>query len=194
MPRRRSKVDRRGAISPLIREDFIEADSRVGADARRALPPDDILLQAVAKTQRHQRAPIVLEVQTSGVNTAASGVHNVIGNMAHVTRRPRSNRGAAVADNKLSSHILPTSSTMVGVCMTAVTLVKLGETTTALTRVDELMAFDGLLFLVSAILSYMAIRTTTRLAIGLERMADAVFMLGLCLTVVASFLLAYSIF
>jgi hypothetical protein len=112
---------------------------------------------------------------------------------AHVTRQPASNPGAAVTDNKLSSHILPTSSTMVGVCMTAVTLVKLGETTTMLTRVDELMAFDGLLFLVSAFLSYMAIRTTTRLAIGLERMADAVFMLGLCLTVVASFLLAYSI-
>jgi hypothetical protein len=116
-----------------------------------------------------------------------------IGSAAHVTGRQASIHGAAVTDNKLSSHILPTSSTMVGVCMTAVSLVKLGETTTALTRVDELMAFDGLLFLVSAVLSYMAIRTTTRLAIGLERIADAVFMLGLCLTVVASFLLAYSI-
>ncbi len=82
---------------------------------------------------------------------------------------------------------------MVGVCMTAVSLVKLAEGTRSLTRVDELMAFDGLLFLVSAILSYMAIRTKTRLAIGLERTADIVFMFGLCLTVVASFLLAYSI-
>lgn len=126
-------------------------------------------------------------------NAAASGAQTVIGDMAHVTRQPHANFGAAVSDNKLSSHILPTSSTMVGVCMTAVSLVKLGETRYALTRVDELMAFDGLLFLVSAILSYMAIRTTTRAAVGLERAADVVFMLGLCLTVVASFLLAYSI-
>ncbi|MCC6714731.1 MAG: hypothetical protein IT496_05820 [Gammaproteobacteria bacterium] len=113
--------------------------------------------------------------------------------MAHVARQPHSKCGAAVTDNKLSSHILPTSSTMVGVCMAAVSLVKLGETRYALTRVDELMAFDGLLFLVSAILSYMAIRSNTRIAVGLERTADVVFMLGLCLTVVASFLLAYSI-
>jgi hypothetical protein len=113
--------------------------------------------------------------------------------MAPVSRQPESTSGAAVTENKLSSHILPTSSTMVGVCMTAVSLVKLAESTHSLTRVDELMAFDGLLFLVSAILSYMAIRTKSRLAIGLERTADIVFMLGLCLTVVASFLLAYSI-
>jgi hypothetical protein len=98
-----------------------------------------------------------------------------------------------LTDDRLSSHILPTSSTMVGVCMTAVSLLQVVEISRPVSRVDEMMAFDGLVFLISAILSYMAIRNRGPKASSLEGIADITFMFGLCLSVVTSFLMAYSI-
>ena len=41
----------------------------------------------------------------------------------------------------LSAHILPTSATMVGVCMTVISIVKLIGPKMALGRVDQLLAF-----------------------------------------------------
>jgi hypothetical protein len=82
---------------------------------------------------------------------------------------------------------------MVGVCMTAVSLLQVVEISRPVSRVDELMAFDGLVFLLSAILSYLAIRNSERIAERLEGLADLTFMFGLCFTVLASFLMAYSI-
>lgn len=82
---------------------------------------------------------------------------------------------------------------MVGVCMTAVSLLQVVEISRPVSRVDEMMAFDGLVFLISAILSYMAIRSRGPTSSRLEGIADITFMFGLCFTVVTSFLMAYSI-
>lgn len=95
-------------------------------------------------------------------------------------------------NNNLSSHILPTSATMVGVCMTVISLAKLLEERTRPGMVDEMMAFDGLIFLVSALCSYLSIRSP-RNAERLERIADLAFMGGLLLMVFTSFLLAYEL-
>jgi hypothetical protein len=98
-----------------------------------------------------------------------------------------------VESDRLSSHILPTSATMVGVCMTVVSLLQLRESAHTMSRIDELVAANGLVYLLSAAMSYLAIRNRGGYARRLERLADVTFMVGLCITVTASFLLAYSL-
>lgn len=97
-----------------------------------------------------------------------------------------------MSTNNLSSHILPTSATMIGVCMTVLSVVKLLEERTRPGMIDELMAFNSLIFLVSAIFSYLSIRSRTQ-SERLEKIADLAFMAGLLVTVAASFLLAYEL-
>ncbi|NJD35166.1 MAG: hypothetical protein FIA96_10100 [Betaproteobacteria bacterium] len=92
----------------------------------------------------------------------------------------------------LSSHILPTSATMVGGCMTVLSIAKLLEERTRRGIVDETMAFDSLIFMFSAIFSYLSIRSS-RQAERLERIADLAFMGGLMLMVAAAFVLAYEL-
>jgi len=96
-----------------------------------------------------------------------------------------SNRG-------LSSHILPTSATMVGVCMTVLSIAKLLEERTRHGIVDEMMAFDSLIFLFSAIFSYLSIRSSHQTE-RLEKIADLAFMAGLMLMVATAFVLAYEL-
>lgn len=96
-------------------------------------------------------------------------------------------------NGNLSGHILPTSATMVGVCMTVISIIKLtkvGHKMAGMT--DQVLAFDSLLFLVSAISSYLSIRSVRRTDL-LERVADLVFLLGLLLMTISAFLLVYEI-
>jgi multisubunit Na+/H+ antiporter MnhF subunit len=76
----------------------------------------------------------------------------------------------------ISLHILPTSATMVGVCMTMVGLVKLMEVRAGPSHVDEIFAIDALGFLASALASYVAIRQNHR---HWEQIADVIFVLAL---------------
>lgn len=94
-----------------------------------------------------------------------------------------------MADRKVSSYILPTSATMVGVSMTVLSLAKVVETQTRAGRIDELMALDSVIFLVSAFCSYLALRSE-RESIRLERIADRLFMFGLTVMVGAAVLFA----
>jgi hypothetical protein len=61
-------------------------------------------------------------------------------------------------ERSLSKHILPSSGTMIGVCATLIGLVKLAEAHIGPSRVDEYTALASMLFLASAIASYMSIR------------------------------------
>ena len=93
-------------------------------------------------------------------------------------RRKRGRPG----DDGLSQHILPNSGTMVGVCTTLIGLVKIYETRAGPSRVDEYAAFAAILFLASALASYLALRLAGdgERAGRLERSADICFLLGLC--------------
>ena len=92
--------------------------------------------------------------------------------------------------NDLSHHILPSSATMVGVCIMVISIVKsMGPDLTSY-LIDKALAIDSLLFMISALLSFSSIRlkqSTDRL----ERWAELVFLLGLVsmtlITVVFSF-------
>lgn len=95
-------------------------------------------------------------------------------------------------EKNLSRHILPTSATMAGVCMTVITLVKLFPSGRAGTMIDKVLAFDSLLFLGSAIFSYLSMRAGPT-AERLETRADLTFLAGLILLVAAAFLLSFEL-
>lgn len=93
----------------------------------------------------------------------------------------------------LSGHILPTAATMVGVCMTVLSIVKLTHLSRDLDSwIDELLALDSLVFLASAMLSYGAIRSAAR-GLRLEELADKTFMAGLLLMGVVVCLLSFAL-
>lgn len=95
---------------------------------------------------------------------------------------------------RLSHHILPNASTMLGVCMTGVGLVKIAEAHMGPSHVDEYLALNSFLFLASCICSYIAIRHSgpdRRVADRFEWVADICFMIGLLVLTLISFLFAY---
>jgi hypothetical protein len=95
----------------------------------------------------------------------------------------------------LSKHILPSSGTMIGVCATLIGLVKLAEAHIGPSRVDEYAALASLLFLASAIASYISIRHYDRERISerCETIADQCFLLGLIGLAVITLFFAYEV-
>lgn len=87
---------------------------------------------------------------------------------------------------QLSYEILPASSTMIGVCVTVITLVKVTNFG-AKTYADDLLAFDAFLFISAGFLSYISISRTNN--IKLELLADISFLLGMLLMVLVGILL-----
>lgn len=95
---------------------------------------------------------------------------------------------------QLAPHILPTSATMVGVCLTGIGLVKLAEQHSGPSQVDEYLAVASVLFCISTLLSYRSIRMSGhRMAPHLERWADAVFSVGMMAMVVICVLFAFDL-
>jgi hypothetical protein len=99
-------------------------------------------------------------------------------------------------DDRYYTHlltVLTVSSGMVGVCLTAIGLVGIMKSLSKLeTLVDELLALGGVLFMTTAILSFLGLRT--RLAkswSGFTRTLDLIFCLGLVLVVIATLLLTW---
>jgi hypothetical protein len=95
----------------------------------------------------------------------------------------------------LSRHILPISGTMIGVCATLIGLVKLAEARIGPSRVDEYAALTSLLFLASAIASYISIRHPGRMQLSerCEIVADQCFLAGLIGLAVITLFFAYEI-
>src|SRR5256884_6178889 len=92
-------------------------------------------------------------------------------------------------------HIFTVSSAMVGVCLTVIGLVRVVITLgTADTLADDLLAADALLFLVSCMLSYWALRSRgLRRMHRLERIADGIFIFAMIAMVAICALITYSI-
>ncbi len=96
-------------------------------------------------------------------------------------------------DSQLSDHILPTSATMMGVCMTVFSIIRLVEPGHAGVLSQRLLGMDSLVFLASTVASYVSLRSR-RLAEPAERLADAVFMVGISLFGVISAVLTLELF
>lgn len=92
-------------------------------------------------------------------------------------------------------HIFTVSSAMVGVCLTVIGLIRVVITLgRADTLADDLLAADALLFLVSCLLSYWALRSrSVRRMHRLEKIADGIFIFAMIGMVIICALITYTI-
>ena len=98
-------------------------------------------------------------------------------------------------EQDISIHIFTVSSAMVGVCLTVIGLIRVVITIgRADTLADDFLAGDALLFLVSCLLSYWALRSrSVRRMHRLEKIADGIFILAMIGMVVICALITYNI-
>ncbi|MGJ7499784.1 hypothetical protein ACSFBF_05435 [Variovorax sp. ZT5P49] len=92
----------------------------------------------------------------------------------------------------LSAHILPTSATMIGVCMTVMSIGHLGPRDDMRLLIDRLLALDALVFLASALLSFISMRAR-RSGARLEAWGEMVFIAGLGLLALGAVTLAFAL-
>lgn len=92
-------------------------------------------------------------------------------------------------------HIFTVSSAMVGVCLTVIGLIRVVITLgTADTLADDFLAGDAMLFLISCLLSYWALRSrSVHRMLRLERIADGIFICAMIGMVVICALITYTI-
>lgn len=100
--------------------------------------------------------------------------------------------GGTAAVTSLSSHILPTSATMVGVCMTVLSLGRLTHAGRLGIFIDKALAADAVVFLISAVLSFLSIRIRQERRRA-EDWAEELFLLGLVLSTLSAVLIAFTI-
>jgi hypothetical protein len=91
----------------------------------------------------------------------------------------------------VSQHILPTSATMLGVCVTVLSIGKLAPVGTLHWMFDKLLGLGSLAFLVSAVLSFVSIRARTQWA-RLEALAELIFLAGLVLLGVVTLVIVFA--
>src|SRR5678815_2604281 len=92
-------------------------------------------------------------------------------------------------------HIFIVSSAMVGVCLTVIGLIRVVITLgRADTLADDLLAGDALLFLISCLLSYWALRSrSVHRMHRLEKVADAIFIIAMIGMVIICALITYNL-
>lgn len=98
-------------------------------------------------------------------------------------------------DDDICVHIFTASAAMVGVCLTVIGIIRVViSLRKADLFVDDLLAGDAMLYLVSCLLSYWALRTRNlQRNYRLERIADAVFLIALTLTAINAGCIAWAI-
>lgn len=95
-------------------------------------------------------------------------------------------------EENISIHIFSASAAMVGVCLTVIGIFQIDKLKNIGLISDNLLAIDAIAFLFSCILSYIALRTQKRRR-RVERIADLIFISGLCLMAIVCFLVAYEL-
>ncbi len=94
-------------------------------------------------------------------------------------------------NQEVSRHILPTSATMLGVCVTVLSISRLAPLGTLHWLFDKLLALGSLAFLASAALSFVSIRSRTQSA-RLEALAESIFLAGLVLLGVVTLVIVFA--
>jgi hypothetical protein len=107
-------------------------------------------------------------------------------------------RDLAQDDERQYTHLLAmlsVSSGMVGVCMTAIGLIRITKALNNVeTLVDDMLAIGAVLFMVTSLLSFAGMRTRLRQTWrGLARTNDVLFCLSLVLVVVATAMLTWEV-
>ena len=107
---------------------------------------------------------------------------------------PEPNRRTPLEED-ICIHIFTVSAAMVGVCLTVIGLLRVVISVRKIdTIADDLLAADAVLFLISCLSSYWALRTRSlRRMHRVERFADGVFLLALLLMVAVCGFITYAI-
>jgi len=98
-------------------------------------------------------------------------------------------------EHDICIHIFTVSSAMVGVCLTVIGLIRVVITFgRADTLADDLLAGDALLFLISCLLSYWALRSRGfRRMHRLEKIADGIFIVAMIGMVIICAVITYTV-
>ena len=98
-------------------------------------------------------------------------------------------------EHDICIHIFTVSSAMVGVCLTVIGLIRVVITLgRADTLADDLLAGDSLLFLISCLLSYWALRSRgLRRMHRLEKIADGIFIVAMIGMVIICAVITYTV-
>lgn len=91
----------------------------------------------------------------------------------------------------ISRHILPTSSNLLGICFVILTFIKLSKIANE-TIIDESVGALIILFLISSILSYSSMRAKRKPEFY-EKIADFIFLVGLCLLTLVSMVIVFEV-
>ncbi len=99
------------------------------------------------------------------------------------------------AERDIAIHIFTASAALVGVCLTVISIVGRITAGTLVHRMeDDLLAVDAMVFLISCLLSYGALRVRGKNRMHrLETAADIVFIIGLCGLVVACGMIVWTV-
>lgn len=108
---------------------------------------------------------------------------------------PPESESPTVAERDIAIHIFSASAALVGVCLTVISIVGRITAGTLVHRLeDDLLAVDAMVFLISCLLSYAALRVRARgRSHRLETAADAVFILGLLGLVLACAMIVWAV-
>ena len=92
-------------------------------------------------------------------------------------------------------HIFTVSAAMVGVCLTVIGILRVVIVTRKIdTIADDLLSVDAVLFLISCVVSYWALRTRSRRRMHrVERVADVLFLTALLFMAIICGFVTYAI-
>ena len=95
----------------------------------------------------------------------------------------------------VSIHIFTVSAALLGVCITVIGLLRVMFSIKQVDTIsDDIVAADAVIFLVTCLTSYWALRTRNEVRMHrIERIADSLFLVGLTLMAVACLFITYSI-
>ena len=98
-------------------------------------------------------------------------------------------------DRDICVHIFSASAAMVGVCITVIGILRVVISIRRADLIgDDLLAVNAMLYLLTCLLSYWALRTrSVQRNHTLERMSDALFLLALTLTTTSAGFIAWAI-
>jgi hypothetical protein len=88
----------------------------------------------------------------------------------------------------IAHHVFSGSTTMVGVCITVITLFHVMKSDVA-SYADEMISVDALVFILATLCSYTSLRHNNDRR--MERLADVLFFLGLFILVIVGFMIVF---
>lgn len=104
-------------------------------------------------------------------------------------------KSAVVLDEQTCKMICPIAAAMVGVCLTAISLLRVVMAVDKTnTFADDLLSADAVLFLIATLTSYFALRVSTDIRLHrLEKIADISFIVSMSLLALICIFITYSL-